>query len=141
VAEGRKRRLDPVFLCAVIERESRFIPTKVGSHGEIGLMQIRPATGEWIARKYLLPWHGAETLRDPVSNIRIGAAYFAFLRQSFKSRGQLYLSAYNLGPKKTRDKVGQQIWPKEYFSQVMRNFLHYHRQVSRFSAKYAALDR
>ena len=134
--ESRRHRFDPVFLLAVIERESSFHPNMVGTHGEIGLMQVRPVTGEWIAKKYHLPWRGDATLRDPVMNIRIGAAYFAFLRENFKSRGQLYLTAYNLGPRRTRESMSLGMKPKEYSTQVMKNFFHLHKELKHLSTKH-----
>jgi soluble lytic murein transglycosylase len=135
VQEGRKYRLDPVFILAVIQRESRFHPTKLGGHGEIGLMQIKPMTGRWIARKYNLHWSGKDTLLDPVMNVRIGAAYFDFLRTSFKSRGQLYLSAYNLGQQKTRETLKRGIYPREYSNGVLHGFLRFQAEMGKMARR------
>lgn len=128
--ESLRHGFDPVFLLAVIQRESKFNALAVGSHGEIGLMQLRPATAEWIAQKFHLPWHGADTLKNPVNNIQLGAAYLSFLRSSFKKRGTLYLSAYNMGPKKTREWMRENVTPKEYATEVISNYVRFHEELS-----------
>ena len=129
IKESRHYRLDPVFLLAVIERESQFSPSKIGQHGEIGLMQIRPSTAAWICRKYHLAWR-KDALFNPITNIRIGAAYFSFLRKKFRSQGALYLAAYNLGPRKTRQSLENKVVPKIYAAGVMRNYLQLHTQLT-----------
>ena len=97
LSESRLRGLDPVMLMAVIANESSFNPAAIGSHGEVGLMQIRPGTAEWIARIKKLPYKGRRTLLDPVQNIRLGAAYMGLLRQRYGRDCRLILAAYNMG--------------------------------------------
>jgi soluble lytic murein transglycosylase len=99
IAESREQNFDPIFVLAVIQTESRFNPNAVGTAGEIGLMQILPQTGKWIARKYRLDWAGDRTLHDPVTNIVIGIRYFSYLRSHFERTAQNYVPAYNMGPK------------------------------------------
>lgn len=75
IEESSKYSLDPYFVMAVISGESSFNPLAIGPVGEIGMMQIRPTTGEWIAKIIKLPWRGKNALKDPVYNIKLGAAY------------------------------------------------------------------
>ena len=51
--------IDEHLVCAVISAESSFDETALSSPGAIGLMQIMPDTGEWIAGK--LSVEGFET--------------------------------------------------------------------------------
>lgn len=102
IMECQKRDLDPIFVLAVIQTESRFNTYAKGSSGEIGLMQILPQTAEWIAKKYRLPWRGPNSLYDPITNIKVGITYFAHLRSQFDSRAHHYVPAYNMGPKNLR---------------------------------------
>ena len=53
LGSSRRHRIDPLLVMAVIDHESRFDGSKRGSHGEIGLMQIKPATGRWLAQRSL----------------------------------------------------------------------------------------
>ena len=128
--ESRRHGFDPIFLMAVIQNESSFKPAAKGKDGEIGLMQILPSTGRWIAESSGIPWKGKRTLQDPVLNIRIGATYLARLREKFE-HGRLYLSAYNMGPTHVRRALAKDIWPKAYASRVMNRYLRYYRGFSR----------
>lgn len=123
LAESERLGLDPMFLLAVIENESSFNPFAIGPVGEIGLMQITPATGKWISGKYKIPYKGVKSLRDPKTNIRIGAAYLAQLRESFDFHGRLYLAAYNMGSRNVRSALARSIWPKDYAQAVMKRYL------------------
>ncbi len=118
-----KYELDPVFLMAVAQNESSFDPNQIGSVGEIGLMQIRPSTAEWIAGLYSLEYTGPRTLHDPVKNIWIGAALIHWLRREFDQNGPLYVSAYNLGPGKVREMISSNRPPKIYARAVLRRYL------------------
>lgn len=131
IEEANRHNLDPILLLAVIQHESRFKPEALGSHGEIGLMQIKPDTGEWIARKAGLPWWGPRTLRDMAMNVRIGAAYLANLRARFPARSERYLAAYNMGAASLRRALSREILPREYASKVMVQYLSLYRAVPR----------
>lgn len=120
--ESALYKMDPVFVMAVIKTESRFNPEVIGGHGEIGLMQIKPDTAEWIARKFGIPFNGAETLLNPQQNIRIGVAYMNMLRDKFDKKAGSYVSAYNMGPLNVRRLLSQNIKPREYSSKVMLNY-------------------
>jgi len=124
--ESTQHGFDPVFLMAVIENESSFNPRAVGPVGEIGLMQVTPGTGEWISKKFGLKWGGKKSLRDPRTNIRIGAAYLAYLREAFDSHGQLYLAAYNMGSLNVNRALEKSIWPKDYPQRVMKRYIKFY---------------
>jgi len=115
--------LDPVFLMAVTQNESSFNPSKVGTIGEIGLMQILPSTAKWISGLYALEYAGPKSLYKPVVNIWIGAALMNKLRHQFESEAGLYISAYNLGPKKVRIMLSEKKRPKAYVNAVLRRYL------------------
>lgn len=92
-----QHNLDWQMLALLAYSESRFDPYAVGAHQDMGLMQIIPATwNEWAPRV------GVSDPFDPDSNVRVGAAYMAFLRDYFAARGYdddyWMLVAYNWGP-------------------------------------------
>lgn len=130
VKESEKYEIDPVFVVAVIKTESRFNPLAVGRHGEIGLMQIKPDTAKWIAEKAGIPWQGAKTLENPSMNVRIGLAYFNYLRDSFDGHANKYVSAYNMGALNVRRIYSSGETPREYTSRVMRNYNETYRKLS-----------
>ena len=47
----RKNKIDPFLVAAVIKNESNFDRKAVSKVGAIGLMQIMPDTGAWIAEQ------------------------------------------------------------------------------------------
>jgi len=115
---------------AVIQTESQFNAYAKGTAGEIGLMQIKPSTAQWIAKKYNLPWGGASTLYDPIVNIKMGITYFAHLRSEFESRAHHYIPAYNMGPKNLRRTARElanvrddhELLNRDYAGRVMKNY-------------------
>lgn len=126
IDESLKYGFDPVFLLSVIQSESRFNPEARGGHGEIGLMQILPPTGEWIAEKAGIKWKGSRTLEDNIANIKLGAAYFAFLRDRFDMHARLYIAAYNMGQRNVDLALDKKIWPKDYPGLVMKNYVEFY---------------
>ncbi|HOV12712.1 MAG TPA: transglycosylase SLT domain-containing protein, partial [Spirochaetota bacterium] len=63
----------------------------------IGLMQIIPATGDFISKKIKMSNYD---LTDPADNIRMGTYYLQFLKNRYKEY-PFILSSYNAGPGKT----------------------------------------
>ncbi len=120
--QSKKYQFDPIFLVAIIENESNFNPEAIGTSGEIGLMQIRPETAEWIAEKLHISWKGAESLFEPETNIRLGSAYLAFLRDTFNSKSQLYLAAYNMGTANVHKLMSRQTIPHTYSQRVFQKY-------------------
>jgi soluble lytic murein transglycosylase-like protein len=57
---------------AVVRVESNYRPNARGSHGEIGLMQIKPATARMMGYR-----GSAKGLYDPDTNIKYGMKYLA----------------------------------------------------------------
>lgn len=97
VEASRAHGLEPAFVLAVIEVESRFDPYAVSHKGALGLMQVLPTTGAPIARRLGIPWRGPQTLFDPHANVRIGVAYLSELLERYASV-RAALAAYNWGP-------------------------------------------
>jgi soluble lytic murein transglycosylase len=129
IKEAGKYKLDPYFLLAVISGESSFNPEAKGPVGEIGLMQLRPTTGEWIAKLNNMKWNGEKSLKDPVSNIKLGAAYINWLRNKTENKSQLYLAAYNMGLKSVKNAVEKNIYPKDYPIHVMKRYLAFYKSI------------
>ncbi len=94
LGEAWQAELDPLFVMAVIEVESRYDPAAKSDRGARGLMQLRPATlqGE-VARSGL---EGNDP-SDPILNVRAGVRYYRRLLDAFRNP-DLALMAYNAGP-------------------------------------------
>ena len=88
---------DYALVLAVIYVESRFDAFAISPKQALGLMQILPSTGEWMATKLGIPWEGPQTLFDPSTNVQIGVAYLRELTDRY-GRLETALAAYNWGP-------------------------------------------
>lgn len=95
--------LDPYLVAAVINTESNFDPDAVSHAGALGLMQIMPETGEWIAGKLGIQDFNKEMLLEPEINIRFGTWYLHFLNERFGGDPTLIAAAYNAGHGRVAD--------------------------------------
>lgn len=98
VEEARRHRLDPRLVLAVVHVESRYDAYAVSEKHAMGLMQILPSTGEWLAAQTGVAWQGPQTLFDPTANVRLGAAYLRILIDRYEGDVPAALVAYNWGP-------------------------------------------
>jgi len=94
---SKERTLDPALVAAVIRAESRFHPEATSARGAIGLMQITPDTGAWIAGQIGLTGFKTDSLLNPEMNIELGTWYLRYLIGRFESI-KTALAAYNAGP-------------------------------------------
>lgn len=97
VREARRNGLDPMLVVAVIRCESSFNNYAVSNVGAMGLMQVMPDTGAWLATKAGFKLGRATNLFDGELNVQIGTAYLADLIARFGSVEKA-LVAYNAGP-------------------------------------------
>lgn len=122
IQESKKYEMDPLFIMSVIATESSFNPEAKGTSGEIGLMQLMPETGKEVAQKVKEHWQGTVTLKDPIKNIRIGAAYLNQLRNYFDNNPNKYISAYNSGIGKIRKIAKNEDLPKIYPTKILKYY-------------------
>lgn len=122
IKEANRYQMDPLFLVAVIKRESSFNPTMLGSFQEEGLMQIKPSTANWLNDKLKLGIKKMNLL-DPLVNIKVGTAFFNYLRDRFEKDSLLYISAYNMGVANVNKLLKKNEKPKIYASKVMENYI------------------
>lgn len=87
--------IDPYLVTAIIYEESKFNPSSESRPGAIGLMQIMPNTGQWIAEKQRRQFT-TDDLYGPEVNINMGCWYFSYLRDKYRDE-RLALAAYNSG--------------------------------------------
>ena len=95
-AAAQEFSLDPAYVASVVLAESSFDAEAVSSAGAIGLMQIMPATGEWIAGK-LDDVFDVERLYEPSVNLRYGCWYLRFLLDRYDGDMRTASTAYHQG--------------------------------------------
>jgi soluble lytic murein transglycosylase len=97
-AYAAERDLDPTLVAAVIYAESRFDPNVRSSAGAVGLMQVLPETGDFIARSTGGRDFVRADLRDPDINVRYGTWLLDYLRTRYDGDVETALAAYHAGP-------------------------------------------
>lgn len=95
--EAEALGVDPDLVGAVIYAESRFRADATSPRGAIGLMQLMPTTGRWIAEQLGLPTPTVQDLYNVDLNVHLGTWYLAQLLARYNDP-ELALSAYNAGP-------------------------------------------
>lgn len=93
--------LDINLICATITHESArtWDAGVISPAGAIGLMQIMPATGAYLAELEGIPWSNeTDILTNPIYNIRLGSRYLSTLIDLYEIDGGL--AAYNGGLKR-----------------------------------------
>ena len=90
------KHLDPALIAAVIFAETKFDP-RTSSTGALGLMQIEPATAEFLAHRSGATSFQLSDLATPEINIRYGAYYLRYLLDQYGGNETLALAAYNGG--------------------------------------------
>ena len=95
-----EHHLDPMLVKAVVWRESRFDPRKIGSAGERGLMQVSErAAREWARENQVANFH-ADDLLDAKTNLEAGSWYLHRALQHWehqKKPAVFALAEYNAG--------------------------------------------
>lgn len=89
--------VDPYIIYSIIRVESKFNPYAKSSKGAIGLMQITPQTGEYIANLLNISNFDESLLFNPDLNIQFGSFYFSKLFNDFNADIDCALAAYNGG--------------------------------------------
>lgn len=125
--------LDVDLLCATITHESghTWDPEIVSKAGAMGLMQVMPTIGMWVAYYEGITWSSPEDiLFNPIYNIRIGSRYLSSLIEMYDLEGGL--AAYNGGEKRAaiwlaNDKAEGILWTEtsNYIPYVLKLYEEY----------------
>ncbi len=86
---GKKFRIDPDIIRAMIMKESGGNPKAVSRAGAKGLMQLTDP---------VIKMYGVKDPFDPKENIMAGAKYLRYLLDRYNGDKKLALAAYNAGP-------------------------------------------
>ena len=106
----RLYEVDPFLVVALMKAESRFYSGAHSRVGAMGLMQIMPETGKWIAEKMGLDDYQADNLYQPRYNIPMGIWYISYLYEKFDYNKVKVLAAYNAGATKVNNWLSQGLW-------------------------------
>jgi soluble lytic murein transglycosylase len=94
--QAAEKHLDPALIAAVIDTETKF-DARTSPTGALGLMQIEPATAEFLARRSGGTTFAVSDLAQPAVNIAYGSYYLRYLLDEYHDNLTLALAAYNGG--------------------------------------------
>jgi peptidoglycan lytic transglycosylase len=108
-AVSSANEVDPMLVKAVVWRESRFDPQKLGGAGERGLMQVSEIAAQDWARENKVENFQVEELFDPKTNLEAGAWYLHRAMQHWQKAGDptpFALAEYNAGASRAQRWAG-----------------------------------
>ncbi|MEG3435879.1 transglycosylase SLT domain-containing protein [Pannus brasiliensis CCIBt3594] len=92
---SKERRLNPLLVTSLIRQESRFEKEIRSPVGAVGLMQIMPDTGKYIAGN---TGTKSYSLTDPEDNIMMGTWYLDYTHDKYGGNSLFAVASYNAGP-------------------------------------------
>ncbi|WP_204368704.1 lytic transglycosylase domain-containing protein [Neosynechococcus sphagnicola] len=97
---SQKRQLNPLLVMGLIRQESRFEAAIHSAVGAVGLMQVMPDTGDWIAKNLHLKHYN---LADSGDNLKLGTWYLDYTHDEYRDNSLLAVASYNAGPGNVSD--------------------------------------
>jgi soluble lytic murein transglycosylase len=97
-----KLGLDMAWVYGLIRQESRFILNARSHVGASGLMQLMPATAQYVARKIGLGGFSQSQVNDIQTNIVLGTNYLNMVLNDLEGSQAMATAAYNAGPGRPR---------------------------------------
>lgn len=94
--------LDPAWVYGLMRQESRFIMDAKSSAGAKGLMQLMPATAQWVAKKIGMDHYHPGKVTDMDINVTLGTNYMRMVMDGLDNHPVLASAAYNAGPGRAR---------------------------------------
>lgn len=89
--------VEPAVVYAIARQESAFHPLTVSPAKAMGLMQVTPAAGRYIAKTYGVKYDQRRLLHDNVYNVQMGAAELGGNIEAYRGSYILAFAAYNAG--------------------------------------------
>ena len=99
--------IDASLLYSIARQESAFNQKTVSHAQAMGLMQVTPAAGRYIARKFKVGYDKKRLLSDMVYNVQMGAAELGDLIRDYRGSYIMTFAGYNAGRGRVRDWVAR----------------------------------
>jgi len=89
--------VEKAIVFAIARQESAFNPSVVSPANAYGLMQVTPAAGKYVARKYGTSFDLGRLKNDPAYNAAFGAAELGGLIEDYRGSYIMTFAGYNAG--------------------------------------------
>jgi soluble lytic murein transglycosylase len=100
-------QVEPAVVYAVARQESTFNPRTISSARAMGLMQVTPAAGRYVARKFGVAYEEKRLLSDQSYNVQLGAAELGDLIADYRGSYILTFAGYNAGRGRVKDWIAR----------------------------------
>jgi peptidoglycan lytic transglycosylase len=97
--------VEPAVVYSIARQESAFNPKTVSSANALGLMQVTPDAGRYIAKKFGVAFDQNRLLHDTVYNMQMGAAELGDVIARYRGSYILAFAGYNAGPGRVKEWV------------------------------------
>jgi soluble lytic murein transglycosylase len=98
---------------AIARQESAFNPRVVSSAKAMGLLQVTPAAGRYIAKRHGVKFDQKRLLSDPAYNAQMGAAELSSLLQDYRGSYIMTFAGYNAGRGRIKEWVARYGDPRD----------------------------
>jgi soluble lytic murein transglycosylase len=99
--------IEPAVVYAIARQESTFNPKTISSARAMGLMQVTPAAGRYVAKKFGARYDEKRLLSDQTYNVQLGAAELGDLYVDYRGSHILTFAGYNAGRGRVREWIGR----------------------------------
>jgi soluble lytic murein transglycosylase len=89
--------VEPALVYSIVRQESWFNPKTVSSANALGLMQVTPAAGKYIAGKFKATFDQNRLLNDSPYNVQFGSAELGDVIKDYRGSYIMAFAAYNAG--------------------------------------------
>jgi len=97
--------VEPAVVYSIARQESAFNPKTVSSAKALGLMQVTPDAGRYIAKKFGVSFDQQRLLHDMVYNMQMGAAELGDDIERYRGSYILAFAGYNAGAGRVKEWV------------------------------------
>ena len=94
--------LDDAWVYGLVRQESRFVTVAKSTVGASGMMQLMPATAQWVAKKIGMKGFNAGVVNQLDTNFALGTYYLKHVQDTLSGNAVLATAAYNAGPGRAR---------------------------------------
>jgi soluble lytic murein transglycosylase len=105
--------VEPGVVYAIARQESGFNPRAISRARAVGLMQVTPAAGRYVANKFGAPYDEKRLLNDFTYNVQLGAAALGDLIKYYRGSYILSFAGYNAGRGRVKDWIARYGDPRD----------------------------
>ena len=105
--------VEPAIVYSIVRQESWFNPKTVSSANALGLMQVTPAAGKYIAGKFGASFDQKRLLSDQPYNVQFGSAELGDLIKDYRGSYIMTFASYNAGRGRVREWVAKYGDPRD----------------------------